>query len=325
MAELSVEAGLSPDEPILEATSKLFAYLWNVAWSHAPGTASGDADALHDMRVALRRLRSALQNFEGTSGEPLISGRVRHEFAAERKLIGKIGDLLGAVRDHDVLDDYLKDYAKIKNTNLAVCPGLTHFERYLQTERAQHFAPMVKRINKALAPGRAREEFARWALGLPGIIGTSDLTLRQAAAIIIPQRVDDVYAHAFALADGADAEGHHEFRKTLRRLRYALETLGVCFEEATKVHIKKLVAMQDALGEMQDREVLHITAMQAFPQRAATGADGAATAEDAFPADVAAFIRFGEMRRRRLLGEARAFWKEHESGGVFDDIRALIK
>jgi CHAD domain-containing protein len=65
MADLATEAGLRADDEILHAAGKLFTYLWDTAWQHSSATAGGDADALHDMRVAIRRLRSALQNFEG--------------------------------------------------------------------------------------------------------------------------------------------------------------------------------------------------------------------------------------------------------------------
>ena len=77
-----------------------------------------------------------------------------------------VGDALGAVRDFDVLDDYLKDYARERlKSKVAASPGLAEFERYLQNERATAFAPMVKRINKSRAQGELQEEFARYVLG----------------------------------------------------------------------------------------------------------------------------------------------------------------
>lgn len=320
MADLSLEAKLTPEDPILVATSKLFSYLWDKVWQHASDTGAGDAEGLHDMRVAIRRLRSALQNFEGTAAEPLISKRLYKEFSAERKQLGKVGDLLGAVRDHDVLDEYLKEYAKSQlKIDIAQSEGLAQFERYLQTERAEAFAPMVKRINRAQEPQKLREEFGRWALGLPAI-NVAPLTLGDAARIIIPQRIQDVHDHSPALLDGADAEGHHEFRKSLRRLRYALETLGVCFPGPLKGHVKTLVQAQDLLGEMQDRDVLRDIAHQAFPASATD--DGTEAAQ--LPTDIAEFVRWGEMRRRRLLGQVRQWWSKHQDGGVLTELQELL-
>lgn len=309
MADLSAEAGLSPRMPLLEANARLFTFLWSQMWEEANGTAGGDAHALHDMRVALRRLRSALQNFEGEPGAPLIDRRVTREYEEWRKKLGRLGDDLGYVRDHDVLDDYLQTYRKLKLNTEALPPGLAHFERYLQTERAQHFAPMVKRINKAAEPRATKEKFARWAHGLPGIDAPS-VSLREAAHTILKSRLDDAFARAPGLAQSLDVEQHHDFRKSLRRLRYALETLGVCFEAPLKGPLKTLVAAQDVLGEMQDRSVLAETAARAF------GPD--------LPDDVAAFLHFGELRRRRLLGQARGWWKREEPG-VMQHLKDLLQ
>jgi triphosphatase len=73
---------------------------------NAPGTRAGDdIEALHDMRVASRRLRAALAIF----------GKVfpRDEFRAIKKQVGDITDALGAVRDLDVQMDYLRN---LRNT-----------------------------------------------------------------------------------------------------------------------------------------------------------------------------------------------------------------
>ncbi|HWQ36428.1 MAG TPA: CHAD domain-containing protein [Blastocatellia bacterium] len=61
---------------------------------------AGDAEAVHDMRVAVRRLRVALSNFAVC-------------FEAERRRamraqLGQIADVLGAVRDLDVMLEALK-------------------------------------------------------------------------------------------------------------------------------------------------------------------------------------------------------------------------
>ena len=73
---------------------------------NAPGTRAGDdIEALHDMRVASRRLRAALAIF----------GKVfpRDEFRTIKKQVGDITDALGAVSDLDVQMDYLRN---LRNT-----------------------------------------------------------------------------------------------------------------------------------------------------------------------------------------------------------------
>src|SRR4051812_43344386 len=111
MADIAQESGIVADEPALAGLSKLLNYLWTVAWQYAQGTIDGDAEALHDMRVAVRRLRSVMQNFEGTKTTPLLNSSLRRELRNYRSSLGRIGNALGAVRDLDVLDGYLKEYA----------------------------------------------------------------------------------------------------------------------------------------------------------------------------------------------------------------------
>ncbi|MDT7802979.1 MAG: hypothetical protein QOI78_6412, partial [Actinomycetota bacterium] len=69
--------------------------------AHEPGTRSGaDPEDLHQMRVALRRMRSVLK----LSGELVGDGAepVRAE-------LGWLGQSLGEVRDHDVLIGHLRE------------------------------------------------------------------------------------------------------------------------------------------------------------------------------------------------------------------------
>ncbi len=268
MAELAQEAGLETDESALLSASKLFSHLWNVAWDNAPGTAAGDADALHDMRVAIRRLRCALQNFEGPQDASLLGKRLRAEMAKERRALGKLGDVLGAVRDYDVLDEYLREYSQKKlKAEIGASIGLSAFERFLQSQRAAAFAPMVKNIVRAQDAEKLRETFARFALGLPGALHAPDvgrLSLREACAAILPQRISEVESWLPHLADDGDAIGHHELRKAMKRLRYSLEFFAPCLSQPVKPHLKTLTNLQDQLGEMNDRHVLHLSAHRAF-------------------------------------------------------------
>ena len=202
MAEIAMEAKLAPEDGALEGVSKLFAYLWDEAWQHDFGTASGDVESLHDMRVALRRLRTAMQNFEGPKSAPVLSKSLRNEIREQRAELGQLGDRLGAVRDHDVLAQDVEKYAQTKlKIELESAPGLAAFVRYLQTERAGYFGPMVKSLNRAQKDGNLRESFARWALGLPGAAG-AQISLATAAHIILPRRLEEVFSNAPSLQPG---------------------------------------------------------------------------------------------------------------------------
>ena len=309
MADIAKDAGLLADESALQGASQLFGYLWNEAWKYGHDTAGGDAEALHDMRVNLRRLRTAMKNFEGPKTAPVLSSHLRAELREQSVRVAKLGDALGAVRDFDVLSDYVNDYARKKlKTDVESVEGLDKFLHYLQLQRAKAFKPMVKRVGRAQEMGQLREQFARWAMGLPAADGTT-ISLDTAAKLILPRRLDEVKAHAGALEPGAHPEAHHDLRKAIRRTRYTLETFSVCFEGEVKPFIDKLVDMQDLLGEMQDREVIAQTCAQCFGKNE--------------PDAVADFNEHGTRRVSYLLGRVRTKWEESEKDGLWQQLAEL--
>lgn len=302
MADIAIDAGVARDGSALQSVSKLFLFLWSEAWQAAPATVQGDAEALHDMRVALRRLRTALQNFEGENDAPILGQSLRRELKSWRGKIGKLGDRLGSVRDFDVLGDYVRDFAKTADS-----PGLQKFEHALLHERKKNFAPMTRKIERAGEPDRLREEFARWALGLPGAYSAAQLSTGEAAKRILPARLDEALSLGNALTEG-DEEAQHELRRTLRRIRYTLETLSPCFDKPIKKSVKRLVELQDLLGEMQDRVVL-----QEWLAHSSKDVSG----------DVEAFAQHGVRRREELLEEVRSLWRKRKNEGLWNELRSM--
>src|ERR1051326_7444370 len=98
----SDQAQPTPGESITQVAKRILAESHQAILSHEEGILNRDAEAVHDMRVASRRLRVALSNF-AVCCEP----RERRRMAA---LLGKLADALGRVRDLDVLVSALKKY-----------------------------------------------------------------------------------------------------------------------------------------------------------------------------------------------------------------------
>ena len=310
MADIALDAHISPDDSAAGGASKLFFHLWNSAFSHAQGTLDGDADALHDLRVDLRRLRTAMSNFEGPKTAPLLSKTLRNEIRGARADIGVLGDKLGAVRDFDVLEDYVRDYAqKQLKTEIENAPGLLFLLETLQEERAEAFKPMKKALSRAQKSGELQEEFGRWALGLPAA-KSQEISFREAAQIVLKTRLDEVFSHEKSLEDGAQDEEQHELRKSLRRVRYTLETMSVASQKPIKKPVRTLVEMQDTLGEMQDRAVLRAVTTRVFKKE--------------MPADVAAFNTHGDARHNELLDTTRVLWGKSKDKGFWEELRTFF-
>ena len=106
---------------------------------NAPGTRLGDdIEALHDMRVASRRLRAALSIFAKVFPAD--------EFRRLDRQIGDITDALGAVRDLDVQMDYLRNYRNTLPSNEAY--GIQRLVERQGNGRDRERKALVKALDK---------------------------------------------------------------------------------------------------------------------------------------------------------------------------------
>jgi CHAD domain-containing protein len=99
----------------------------------------GEIERVHDMRVATRRLRAALEVFR-----PCFP---RDEFKAALREVKEIADALGERRDHDVTIATLEDFG----ASLAAPdrPGIESLVAKLRSEQAdanEELAPFVARL-----------------------------------------------------------------------------------------------------------------------------------------------------------------------------------
>ena len=195
------------------------------------------ADAVHQLRVALRRLRSAGRFVEGWPGLPALpSGE------AAAALFRR----LGALRDRDVLA--LGPQAAI-DAALAACgePALPASPAaaaadWSDADRAAQGQVLLDLIAARLEPAAPADEAA--AEPTPA--------LRELAA----QRLGDWHARLRKDArhfGALDDEARHRLRKRLKRLRYAVDfSAGLFPKESVKAYLARLGEAQDRLGEFND-------------------------------------------------------------------------
>jgi CHAD domain-containing protein len=116
---------------------------------HLPGTRAGDdPEALHDMRVASRRLRAALSVFED-----LFPAK---EFRLIEKEVSRITDSLGTVRDADVQIEFIALHRDSAPESERV--GLEFFLEHLSKSRNEERVRLVKAVDH-LDKSRLREDF----------------------------------------------------------------------------------------------------------------------------------------------------------------------
>lgn len=263
-------------------------------------------EAVHQMRVALRRLRSAVSLFK-----PLVGGAEADAIIAELKWIT---NELGSARDLDVfIAEILAPVASASPEEDAMTALVAEFEarraaayaRALEAVASPRFTHMILDVSAWLEAGawlNPEDEMARARLDAP---------VRGLAAGILGKR------HAKALKKGRhfarlDAEHRHRVRIGIKKLRYATEFFESLFgAKKAKAFRRALTAVQDSLGQLND-----VAVAQGLLHQAAVEAGDA---DRAFAAgEVAGWHRARTQGpKAHSLDKATAAWKDFAKAKPF--------
>jgi CHAD domain-containing protein len=140
MAKARDIPGIDAETAYAEAAARVVAVRAEEVVEHATGVLDmGEIERVHDMRVATRRLRAALEVFR-----PCFP---HDEFKAALREVKEIADALGERRDHDVTIATLEDFG----ASLAAPdrPGIESLVAKLRSEQAdanEELAPFVARL-----------------------------------------------------------------------------------------------------------------------------------------------------------------------------------
>lgn len=129
---------INADETFIDASNKALRKQLSELMFNIHGTREGDIDALHDMRVASRRLRAAMSIFK-----PAYPAK---EFCRLEREAARVTDALGAVRDSDVQIDYFEDVAK--DLQPAEQVGVNALVDYLKDERDNQRDELLKELDR---------------------------------------------------------------------------------------------------------------------------------------------------------------------------------
>ncbi len=245
--------GLTPDDTMAEAAHKVLAFHFRRLLLHEPGTRLGlDPEALHDMRVATRRMRSAFRVFG-----PYLDMRRMRPYVKELRRLGRI---LGRVRDMDVF--WIKTEAYLAARPSSARPELEGLRQMWEVAHRRARRAMVRHLD-----GKRYRRFTRaFAARLEQPFGTpppSDaLTirpyrLRHIAPYAVYHRLAEVRAYE-GWVEGPDVplQRYHALRIAAKHLRYTLEFFReILLPEAAGQAIARIKALQDHLGDLQDAVV----------------------------------------------------------------------
>lgn len=238
---------LTADMSAAEGTRVILLELLSAIEYNLPGARSGDdPEHLHDLRVAVRRTRSALDQIPDTVPEP-----ERSRFADEFKWLGQA---TGPARDLDV---YLANFHEYRDMLAEEDrPSLEALHTFLKNEhRAAH-----QTLNNELDSPRFHGLMEQWsqfigqAWDAPGDQGTKPV--KEVADGQIARLMAKAIKQGSKLDDASPADRYHRLRKTCKKLRYLLEFFRTLYPKSeVRKLIKRLKGLQDDLGVLQDMEV----------------------------------------------------------------------
>jgi len=272
-----------------------------------------DVEALHDFRVAVRRLRSVLRAYRGPLAGAL---KKRH-----RKQLRDLARSTGEGRDAEVALEWIE--ARREHLEEGQQAGLDWFAARLAKrkdagyEEAQRglgetFAPLAAELQKRLGVYTREVRLA----GGAGDASFGDLVAAEARRDLAA--FEELIAGLTAADDAARA---HRARLAAKRLRYLLEPLERELPAATPI-VRRLKELQDVLGELNDSHALEgelSAAVETAAQQRARALLGSAMSaaeqgdpdapEGWDPVDgLLALARLNRERRDRLFAELTPAW-----------------
>jgi CHAD domain-containing protein len=210
------------------------------------GVRSDQPGAVHDMRVATRRLRSTLATYR-----TLLDREQTDPIRAELKWLG---EALGRPRDAEVLHQRMLDLVAAQPDE----PDLGPVGSRIDSELAGRHRLALVDLQKALD----RDRYFRLLNALDDLVARPPLTDRagkparkQLPALVghVARRVDRA---ARAVADDGTPQtrdqGLHEVRKCAKRARYAAESAIPVAGKPARRMAARMESLQNVLGEHQD-------------------------------------------------------------------------
>jgi len=218
-----------------------------------------DAEALHDFRVAVRRLRSTLRAWREVLED---SVKKRH-----RRALKELQNGTGAGRDAEVAIEWLRTQRT----------GLTPSHRrgldWMVDRRGG-------RLREAMAHAceGVREAFHGIERDLLDAVETMHMVVQLSApraprtfaallAVKVREHTEELVRHLMKIASVDDRDESHEARIMGKRLRYLVEPVREFTPQAGKV-VKRCKNLQDILGDLNDCHVLRDDLGDAMEQAA---------------------------------------------------------
>ena len=286
-----------------------------------------DIEALHDMRVAVRRMRAAAKVFEAY----LDSKKLEPHIYGLRRTLGAVGD----VRDLDVFQEKVEEY--IKKLPSEHEHDLDPLFAVLAEEKEKARKNMLSYFNSEKYAS-FKKEFSDFlsvpeAWALPTTSRKHDALphrVRDVLPSTLYARFSDISAYSeWVGGPHVSVERLHRLRISAKGLRYTLEFFEDMIGEDAKIMIEELKSFQDHLGNLHDA-VVAIDLLGSFLETGewSTVENGKITGEKELSENtekIEGYLKYREEELQVLLNTFPEVWEKIRNGEFTRRIESIVK
>jgi CHAD domain-containing protein/transposase-like protein len=252
--EPSEHPNLSADDTMAEAARKTLTFHFQHMLYNEPGTRQGDdIEALHDMRVATRRMRAAFRVFD----DYLDSKRLKPLRKGAKRTCQK----LGTVRDLDVFwaktEAYLERLPPERQSDLDMLRETWKAEHEEARENLIAYLDSDRYVRFKERSAELLQTPEAWSLPVLTKKGEAvPHRVRHVVPMEVYERMAAVLAYdEWVTRPDVSLKRLHRLRIAGKRLRYTLEFFEEVLAPQTGDLIKQMKVLQDHLGDLQDAVV----------------------------------------------------------------------
>jgi CHAD domain-containing protein len=235
-----------PEQTAHSALVEICQFLLGVISENLEGViADIDSEFLHDLRVAIRRTRSALGQLRDIFPEK-ESEQFQERFAW-------LGAITGPTRDLDVyllgFDEYRQSLPERFRADLEP------LKAFLKRHQAQEQQQLVEQLGSHEFVN-LMDDWSDFLEAQVSAAGEEGSSLGSVASRRVLKIWEKVLQEGGAIDVASPPEALHDLRKRCKKLRYLLEFVGSAFDaDQINTLVKEIKRLLDTLGDYQDLEV----------------------------------------------------------------------
>ena len=196
-----------------------------------------DPEGVHQMRVAIRRMRAVFRAFRGVLGEDVVvwvNGELRW-----------LAKQLGRARDADVIEADARNARQGEPSDYEIYlqeqteEAYTRLVAVMESERYVKLVSWLERFVHAGPDKRVQEEYG-------------DLSIAECSKLLVMRAFTKMRAHGDAIQPNTPARQLHKLRIEAKRFRYLVDFFSTVQHHKWQEAIEATEELQEILGQHQD-------------------------------------------------------------------------